>query len=140
MLWNGVYYYREDDNKSCVVINLLCDILLLTGLVHTISIYYHCQSAIARTKNKLYNDTSRHIHLVHNLVRESFDNDVAILDYVKSVWNLLDPLTKALAGSWCKKYQMGVKLKHDVKTFSDGKCSLKWKNLRRGWMGKTSHW
>ena len=61
-----------------------------------ISIHCDSQSAIGRAQNIMYNGKSRHIHQIHNTVRQLISTGVISVDYVKSKDIITDPLTKGL--------------------------------------------
>ena len=58
----------------------------------------HCDSqlAIGRAQNSTYNGKSRHIHRIHNTIRQLLSTGVISLNYVKSKYNTVDMLTKWL--------------------------------------------
>ena len=58
----------------------------------------HCdnQATIARAKNKIYNEKSRHIHLRYKIVKQLLDDGIISPDYVRSELNISDPFTKPL--------------------------------------------
>lgn len=49
-------------------------------------VFIHCdnQDTIVRTKNKIYNEKSRHIHLCHNYVRQLVSDGIISMDYIRS--------------------------------------------------------
>ena len=61
-------------------------------------ILIHCDStaAISRVHNRYYNGKSRHIRQKHNTVRQYLSTCAIRVDYVQSLRNLSDPLTKGL--------------------------------------------
>ena len=76
--------------------NLLSDIPLWTRPAPFVSMYFYSQVAIAKAKSKMFNVKKKHIHLRHNIVRQLLEIGVISLDFVRSVLNLADPLTKPL--------------------------------------------
>ena len=77
--------------------NLLIDIPLWNKPVPAISLHSNSRSVIDKKSNKTYNGESRHIRLRHNLLRQLLKKEVIAIDFVKSMDNLADPLTKGLA-------------------------------------------
>ena len=73
----------------------------------------HCdsQAAIGRANNGFYNGKSRHIRRRHNTVRHLITTGVITIDYVKSIDNLADPLTKGLNRDQMNKLLEGMSLK-----------------------------
>jgi hypothetical protein len=45
----------------------------------------------------MYNGKSRHICHRHNTVKNLLSNDIIYIDYVKSMENIMNPLTKGLS-------------------------------------------
>jgi len=74
--------------------NFLANIPLGMKPTTFVSMHCDCQSAIAIAKNKTYNGKKRHIQLRHNLVKKLLNSGMVSIDYVKSGWNLANPLTK----------------------------------------------
>ena len=62
-------------------------------------IYVYCdsQSAIGKTQSNMYNGKSRHICHRHNTVKNLLSNDIIYIDYVKSMENIMNLLTKSLS-------------------------------------------
>ena len=77
------------------------------------SICIHCNSqyAIGRVQNSIYNDKSRHIPHRHNTIRQLLSIGVISLDYVRSMDNIADPLTKGLNRELIEKSSRGMRLK-----------------------------
>ena len=73
----------------------------------------HCdsQSAIGIAQNSMYNDKSRHIRRRHNTIRQLLSTGVISVDYVKSKYNITDPLTKGLNKELVEKSSKGMRLK-----------------------------
>ena len=61
-------------------------------------IYVYCdsQSTIGKTQSNMYNGKSIYIFCRHNIVKNFLSNDIIYIDYVKSIENIMDPLTKGL--------------------------------------------
>jgi len=90
--------------------NFLANILL--GMNNPICINtLDCQSVIAITKNKTCNGKNRLIQLRHNLVKQLLKRGTISIDYVKSEWNLADPLTKPLGRNMILETSRGMGLK-----------------------------
>ncbi|KAL3639389.1 hypothetical protein CASFOL_017296 [Castilleja foliolosa] len=58
----------------------------------------HCdsQAAIGRANSGFYNGKYRHIRRRHDTVKQLISSGVISIEYVKSIDNLVDPLTKSL--------------------------------------------
>jgi len=65
----------------------------------SVSIHCYCQLTIVIAKNKTYNGKNKHIQLRHNLIKHLLKRETISINYVKSEWNLADPLTKLLGGT-----------------------------------------
>ena len=76
--------------------NFLEDIPCWPSPVPSVLIHCDSQSAIGRAQNIYYNGKSRHIRRRHNTVRHLITSGVITIDYVKSIDNLADPLTKSI--------------------------------------------
>jgi len=61
-----------------------------------VSIHCDNQTTIARAKNKMYNEKSRHIRLKHKIVKQLLDDGIISLDHVRSELNISDSFTKPL--------------------------------------------
>ena len=77
--------------------NFLADIPLEVKPTPSVSMHCDFKSVIAVTKNKTFNEKSRHIRLRHNVVKQLFKDRIISIDYAKSQVNLVEPLTKPLA-------------------------------------------
>lgn len=62
-----------------------------------ISIRCNSQAALERAYNRSYNGKSRHIGLRHNYMRQLIYNGVITIEFVRSLGNVADHLTKGLA-------------------------------------------
>jgi len=91
--------------------NFLANILLGMKPTSSVSIHCDCQSEIAIAKNKTNNGKNRHIQLRHNLVKQLLKRGTIFIDYVKSKWNLADPLTKPLGRNMILETSRGMRLK-----------------------------
>ena len=76
-----------------------------------ICIHCNTQSAIGRVHNNIYNDKSRHIRHRHNTIRQLLSIGVISLDYISSMDNIADPLTKGLNRELVEKSSRGMGLK-----------------------------
>ena len=72
------------------------------------SIHYDNQATIARAKNKIYNEKSRHIRLRHKIIKQLLDGGIISLDYVRSKLNISDPFTKSLGRKLVENTSRGV--------------------------------
>lgn len=91
--------------------NFLEDIPCWSKHVPPVMIHCDSQAAIGRAKSGLYNGKSRHIRRRHNTVRHLISSGVISIDYVKSIDNLADPLTKGLNRDQMIKLLEGMRLK-----------------------------
>ena len=80
-------------------------------LTQYVSIHCDCQSTIAIAKNKTYKGKNIHIQLRQNLVKRILKSGTISIDYVKSKWNLEDPLTKPLGRKTISETSRGMRLK-----------------------------
>ena len=73
----------------------------------------HCdsQAAIGRARNVMYNGKSRHIRRRHDTVRQLLSSGIITIDYVKSKYNIADPLTKGLTREMIAKTLRGMGLR-----------------------------
>ena len=76
-------------------------------------IIIHCDNttAIINAHNTTYNGKSRQVRLQHSYVRQLLGGGVISIDYVRSKYNLIDPLTKGLAKEKIKETTKGMGLK-----------------------------
>ena len=76
-------------------------------------ILIHCDSTaiIGRVHNRFYNGKLRPIRRKHNIVRSYLSNGIINIEYFKSCYNLVDPLTNALTRErvWNISRGMGLK-------------------------------
>ncbi|GJR13999.1 hypothetical protein Tco_0796651 [Tanacetum coccineum] len=91
--------------------NLIHEILIWPKLIAPISI--HCDSAttLAKAYSQIYNGKSRHLGVIHSMIRELIMNGVISIEFVRSQHNLADHLTKALARNLVIKSVIGMGLK-----------------------------
>jgi hypothetical protein len=77
------------------------------------AICIHCdsRSAIGRAQSSMYNGKSRHIRRRHNTIRQLLSTGVITIDYVKSMDNIADPLTKGLSKEIVYMSSRGMGLK-----------------------------
>ena len=74
--------------------------------------------------NNIYNGKSWHISIQHGYVRELFKNRVITIIYVKSLNNLMDPLTKRLSGDMVRKTTNEIWLKPIIKNTDNENLTL----------------
>ena len=91
--------------------NFLEDIPRWTKPVPPICIHADSQSAIGRVQSNMYNGKSRHIRRRHNTIRQLLLTRVVSLDFVRSKYNIADPLTKGLNRELVDKSLRGMGLK-----------------------------
>ncbi|GJU05971.1 zinc finger, CCHC-type containing protein [Tanacetum coccineum] len=91
--------------------NLLLEIPLWSKPLAPISI--GCVSAATLTKaySQMYNGKSRHLGVIHSMIREMITNEVIYIEFVRSQQNLADHLTKGLARDLVIKSAEGIGLK-----------------------------
>ena len=76
--------------------SMLIDIPLWSKSISPLTIYCDNQAAIFRASSDCYNGKSRQVRLKHNHVSRLLKEGVISLQYVKSRFNLADPLSKGL--------------------------------------------
>ena len=76
--------------------SMLIDIPLWSKPIPPLTIYCDNQVARFRASSDCYNVKSTQVHLKHNQVRRLLEEGVISLQYVKSKFNLADPLSKGL--------------------------------------------
>jgi Fe2+ transport system protein FeoA len=75
---------------------LLYEIPLGPKIISSIPIMCDSQATLAKAYNEVYNGKSRHMSLRHDYIRKLIKSGIISLNYVKSIENLADPLTKPL--------------------------------------------
>ena len=70
-----------------------------------------CQAVISVGKNKTFNGKNRHIRLRNEVVKQLLIDGIISIDYVKSVVNLVNPLTKPLGRKLILETLCGMGLK-----------------------------
>ena len=93
--------------------DLLFDLPFFEKSVPPILIHCDSTAAIDRVKNRYYNGKSISIRRKHNIIRSYLSSGVIHVQYIKTLDNLADPLTKALARDkiWNTSRGMGLKPK-----------------------------
>jgi hypothetical protein len=91
--------------------NLLIEIPIWPKPMSPISLHCDSQATLSRAYSHIYNGKSRHIGLRHSYVRQLLIDGVITIDFVRSVQNLADPLTKGLARDLVWKTSKGMGLK-----------------------------
>ena len=69
--------------------NLLVDIPLWMRPTPSVSMSCDSQTAIAKTKSKIFNGKNMHISLRHNIVRQLLEIGVISLEFVRSMMQLM---------------------------------------------------
>jgi hypothetical protein len=92
-------------------INFLIDLPIWPSLRPPISLHCDSQATLLRVYSKSYNGKSRYISLRHNTIRQLLEEDIIIVDYVKSSMNLVDPFTKELSKNMIHKTSFEMSLK-----------------------------
>jgi hypothetical protein len=77
--------------------NLLMEILIWPKPMSFISLHCDRHATFSWAYGHIYNGKSRHIGLKHSYVRQLFTDGLITIDFVRSVQNLVDLLTKGLA-------------------------------------------
>lgn len=67
----------------------------------SVLIHYDSQATIGVAKGNVYNGKKRHIKIRHESMRHQILNDVLPLKFIRSEWNLVDPLTIRLKQECC---------------------------------------
>ena len=93
--------------------SMLIDIPLWSKPIPPLTIYCDNQAAIFRASSDCYNGTSRQVRLKHNHVRRLLEDGVISLQYVKSRFNLADPLSKGLGKDLVVETCNGMGMKPD---------------------------
>ncbi|GKD97658.1 hypothetical protein Tco_1381555 [Tanacetum coccineum] len=91
--------------------NLLLKIPLWVKPMAPISIRYDSAATLAKAYNQMYNGKSRHLGVIHSMIRELITNGVVSIEFVRSQQNLVDHLTKVLARDLVIKSTEGMGLK-----------------------------
>ena len=111
-LYNGVEFIALDKAGEEVewLRNFLDDIPFRPKLMAPICIHCDSQTAIGRAGSVMYNGKSRQIRRRHNSVRQLLSSGIITIDYVKSKYNVSDPLTKGLTREGVEKLSIGMGL------------------------------
>ncbi|GJV73657.1 zinc finger, CCHC-type containing protein [Tanacetum coccineum] len=91
--------------------NLIYEILLWPKPISPISIHCDSVATLAKAYSQIYNEKSRHLGVIHSMVRELITNGVIFVDFVRSHQNMTDHLTKGLARDLVHKLATGMGLK-----------------------------
>ena len=91
--------------------NMLLDIELWPQQIPAISVYCDSEATLDRTYRKMYNGKSRHIGLGHDYIRQLIEFGTISIVYVRSINNLVDPLTKAVSRDMVGVTAIGMGLK-----------------------------
>ncbi|GJS16862.1 zinc finger, CCHC-type containing protein [Tanacetum coccineum] len=91
--------------------NLIYEILLWPKPISPISIHCDSVATLAKAYSQIYNEKSRHLGVIHSMVRELITNGVIFVDFVRSHQNMTDHLTKGLARDLVHKLAIGMGLK-----------------------------
>ncbi|GJX53813.1 hypothetical protein Tco_0282182 [Tanacetum coccineum] len=70
-----------------------------------------CAATLAKAYSQMYNGKSRHLGVMHSMIRELITNGVISIEFVRSQQNLVDHLTKGLARDLVIKSSKGMGLK-----------------------------
>ncbi|GKA14917.1 zinc finger, CCHC-type containing protein [Tanacetum coccineum] len=103
--------------------NLILEISLRSKPIAPISIRYDSAATLANAYSQMYNGKSRHLGVKHSMIHELITNVVISIEFVRSQQNLVDHLTKRLAGDLVIKSAegMGLKYSNGLKTATYGK-------------------
>nr|GEV19100.1 zinc finger, CCHC-type [Tanacetum cinerariifolium] len=80
--------------------NLLFEILLWSKPITPIFIRSDSAATLAKAYSQMYNGKSRHLGVMHNMIRELITNGVISIEFVRSQQNLFDHLTNGLLETW----------------------------------------
>ncbi|GJT58172.1 zinc finger, CCHC-type containing protein [Tanacetum coccineum] len=89
--------------------NLILKIPLWSKPIAPISIYYNIIT-LAKAYSQMYNRNSRHLGVKHSMIHELIMNVVVFIEFLRSQKNLVDHLTKGLAGDLVLKSVKGMGL------------------------------
>jgi len=92
-------------------------------------VYIRCDSAVVLSKaySNVYNGKSRHIGLRHSCVRQLIIDGVITVEFIRTLQNLDDPLTKGLTRDLVSKTSKGMGLKSISKITHSG--NLTWHSM-----------
>jgi hypothetical protein len=79
--------------------------------VYPIPIYCDNQAAIALSKNPLFQQRTKHIHVKYHFVREAVEDKSVEIHYISTVDNQADGLTKSLPNPRHQKFLQYLKFK-----------------------------
>nr|GEV50083.1 zinc finger, CCHC-type [Tanacetum cinerariifolium] len=96
--------------------NLILEILLWSKPIPPISICCDGAATLAKAYSQMYNGKSRHLGVMHSMIRELIMNGVESIEFVRSQRNLANHLTKGLARGLVLKSAEGIGLKSNLVT------------------------
>ena len=76
---------------------LLLDIELWPQRMPAVLLHCDSEATMSKAFSKIYNGNSRHIALRHEYIRQLIADGIITVVYVRSKYNLANPLTKALS-------------------------------------------
>ena len=92
--------------------NLVYDIPLWSKQISPISLLFDSATSLAKAYSRVYNGQSRHLGVIHSMIRELIMNSVISVEFVKSQKKkLADHLTKGLIRHLVHKPVIGKGLK-----------------------------
>ncbi|GKB29882.1 ty3-gypsy retrotransposon protein, partial [Tanacetum coccineum] len=92
--------------------NLLLEIPLCIKPIAPIPIRCDGAATLAKAYSQMYTGKSRHLGVMHSMIRELITNGVVSIEFVRSQKKLADHLTKGLARDLVIKSAEGIGLKH----------------------------
>ena len=112
------------DKEAEYIRNMLWYIKLWPQHLSSISLNWDSETTMSRAYSNIYNGKSWHISIQHGYVRELFTNEVILTVYVKSLNNLMDPLTKRLFRDMVRKTTNEIWLKPIIKDTDNENLTL----------------
>ncbi|GKE57265.1 hypothetical protein Tco_1496450 [Tanacetum coccineum] len=91
--------------------NMIHEIQIWTKPIAPISIYCDSAATLAKAYSYIYNGKSRHLGVIHSIIRELIMNGVLSIEFVRSQHILTDHLMKGLARDLVIKLVIGMGLK-----------------------------
>ncbi|GJT14912.1 hypothetical protein Tco_0873618 [Tanacetum coccineum] len=94
--------------------NMILEIPLWSKPIAPISIRRDSVATLAKAYSQMYNGKSRHLGVMHSMIRELIINEVVSIEFVRSQQNLANHLTKGLARDLVLKFAKGMSLKSNL--------------------------
>ena len=85
-----------------------------------IYIHYDSQFVIGKAQSNMYNDKSKLIYHINNILKQFLSNDIILINYVKSKEKIMNLLTKGLLREFVNNSSKKICLKtFKIKEFND---------------------